>query len=142
MNNDNFGTPRKQSGYEKYRQAAGSLPSSKFPWGTLIGNAIGIAVAHTAGQYAGGALVKALSASPRFSQHMAAVNPRLLSNALSVAGAISATTASLGSLAGQLRTAEEIARLKREEERAIQEGNEKKASVLRDYARVLGRLNR
>ena len=143
MNDDPAQSVKRQEGYEQYRQAAGRTPLAKFPWGTLIGNAVGIAGAHAAGYYAGGMLANALANSPvgnRFSRLSPAVQRQMLQHGVAIAATIGAGSAGLASLAGQMRVAEEISRIESDEQRARVDGNEKKASMLEDYATVLRRM--
>lgn len=134
---------KRQEGYEQYRQTAGRTPLAKFPWGTLVGNAVGIAGAHAAGYYAGGALANALANSPvggRFARLNPALQRQILAQTVGAAGSIGAVATSLASLAGQMRVAEELSRIESDEQRARAEGNEKKASMLEDYAAVMRRM--
>jgi len=132
---------RHHEGYEQYRQTAARTPLKKFPWGTLVGNALGIAGAHAAGYVAGGALANALANAPSIGGRFARLNPgmqrQILQQGVAAAAAIGAGSAGLAHLAGQVRVAEELSRIESEEQKAREQGNHKVANVLEDYRHVL-----
>ena len=136
MIDDHSENVKRKGGYQDYQESAGRIPVSQYPWGTLVGNALGIAGAHTAGYFAGGALASAL-AKTRLGEGFGRMNPavqrQVLQQATAAAASIGAASAGLASLAGQMRIAEEVSRIESERRRMVEQGNVKAASVLDSY---------
>ena len=129
MNADHF---RNQPGYDDYKDVAERTPLREYPWGMLLGNALGIGAAHALGYYAGGAATKALAgtrAGAALGNLTPATRRRVLGHVIGAAGAIGVASAGMASLAGQVRVAEELSRLERERRLAAANGNPKLASV-------------
>lgn len=113
---------------------------TKFPWGTLVGNIVGIAGAHAAGYYAGGALANALAQSrvgARFAKLSPSAQKQILAQTVGAAGSIGAMATSLASLAGQLRVSEEVSRLENQRSKEREAGNVKVAALFDAYADAL-----
>lgn len=129
-----------QPGYAEYKEQLARTPLAKFPWGTLAANIGLIAAAHGAGYFGAGLLGKALSKTPLGPKYTA-MDPKMRKlvsmQAVGAAGSIGAVATGLASLAGQLRVAEEVARVERERADAERAGHAKVASALATYARVL-----
>ena len=140
---DQHDITKQTEGYQEYREAAGRVPAAKFPWGTLVGNVVGIAGAHAAGYYAGGALANALAKSrvgAKFSRLSPATQKQILAQTVGAAGSVGAMAASLASLAGQVRVAEEISRIEIQQKRERAAGNVKVAALYDAYALALQEL--
>ena len=115
------------------------------PWRAIAGNLMGVTAAHAAGYASAGALASAYARS-RFGRNFRQLplgrQKRIMQSAVALAGTAAATTASLASYAGKMRTAEEQARL--QEMKRLQalkmRGNSKVASVAEAYIYALQRL--
>jgi hypothetical protein len=131
---------RDQPGYKKYQEAAAKTPRSQYPWGTLLANVGGIAVAHTAGYVSAGALASLLASSrvgERFARLPHTTQLNAIAHAVSIAGSVGVVASGLARIAGQLRVAEEISRMEKERAAA---SSEKVASVYFVYEQALRAL--
>jgi hypothetical protein len=128
---------RDQPGYKEYQDAAARTPPMQYPWGTLLANVGGIAVAHTAGYVSAGALANLLASSrvgERFSRLSPVAQRSAVGQAVSIAGSVGVVATGLAHIAGQMRVAGEISRIERERQVA---SSEKVASVYAVYGLAL-----
>lgn len=112
-------------------------PRPGYPWQMLAANAVGIAGAHAVGYLTAGALSHALSKT-RAGPLMASMSPhkqeRLIGHLVGAAGSAGTVAASIATLAGQARVADELSRL--ESERAHL-GMQKAAHIMEVYRTAL-----
>ena len=131
---------RKQPGHQEYQDAAAQTPRAQYPWGTLLANVGGIAVAHTAGYVSAGALAGLLASSrvgERFARLPRTAQHNDIAHAVSIAGSVGVVASGLAHIAGQLRVAEEISRMEKERAAAP---NVKVASIYSVYGQALREL--
>ncbi len=128
---------REQEGYHQYQDAAAKLPVQKYPWGTVIANVGGIAAAHALGYVSAGALAKMIGET-RLGERFARLHPdaqrMAIGQAIGIAGSVGTVATGLAHMAGQMRVAQEVARLEQEKRQAP---SEKVASVYDTYATAL-----